>query len=87
MKGLKSKLEHFNGHTCMLYVLGRLAYIEVAYISRNFKSLVVCSVFQCAGFAWGYYIQQFGAVVLILFAGCIVSSLVSVHGSFGKLNS
>ena len=34
-------------------------------------------IFQVVGFLWGYYIQQFGATVIILAAGFIVSSLVS----------
>lgn len=31
------------------------------------------------GFAWGYYIQQFGATIIILAAGFIVSCLVSAE--------
>ena len=35
------------------------------------------SSWQAVGFLWGYYIQQFGATIIIVAAGFIVSCLVS----------
>ena len=40
-------------------------------------SLFFFSSWQAVGFLWGYYIQQFGATIIIVAAGFIVSCLVS----------
>ena len=37
----------------------------------------MCLFVQGVGFLWGYYIQQFGATIIILAAGFIVSCVVS----------
>ena len=40
-------------------------------------SLCFFSSQQAVGFLWGYYIQQFGATIIIVAAGFIVSCIVS----------
>ncbi|EDO38482.1 predicted protein [Nematostella vectensis] len=37
---------------------------------------IIIIFFGVAGFLWGYYVEQFGATVMILIAGFVVSCLV-----------
>lgn len=39
--------------------------------------ILIDCVWQAVGFLWGYYIQQFGATIIIVAAGFIVSCFVS----------